>query len=58
MDTLTESEAKERYDKHLDEFNIDQFIQWPTSELLREVDPIMYDCGFVDFCDAENIEIS
>lgn len=54
---MTESEAKERYNEMLDEMNINDLLKWPTSELLREVDPIMYDCGFTDFCDAEDIEL-
>ena len=54
---ITEQEAMEQYDEHLDTFDIGQLIQRSTSDILREVDPTMYDCGFTDFCDAQDIEL-
>lgn len=58
MSTLTESEAEQRYDKWLNQMNINDFsLPMTTAGILKEVDPTQYDCGFADFCDAENIEI-
>jgi len=54
---MTESEAEEQYNEYLNGFNIDQLVQMPTSKMLKELDPIMYDYGFADFCDAEDIEL-
>ena len=54
---FTEKEAEKLYDEYLDEFDLNNFNLPPTSKVLKEVDPIQYDCGFADFCDAENIEI-
>ena len=58
MKTLTESEAEERYDSMLNEMSVDDLnLPLTTSEILKEIDPTQYDCGFADFCDSEDIEI-
>lgn len=55
---MTESEAEEHYNEYLDEFDLKTLIgHIPTGKILKELDPIQYDCGFADFCDAEDIEI-
>jgi hypothetical protein len=57
MQKLTEHEAEELYDDYLDEVGVENLNLPPASVVLKEVDPIQYDCGFADFCDAEEIEI-
>jgi hypothetical protein len=51
------SEAYDLYDDFLDSMSVDDVCSYPTSYILKEVDPIAYDTGFDDFCDAEDIEI-
>lgn len=57
MRTMSEQEAEKQYNEHLDELPLESVISYPTSYVLKEVDPTAYDCGFADFCDAEGIEI-
>lgn len=54
---MTESEAYEAYNESLSDCNINQLVSMSTGDMLKELDPTMYDCGFADFCDAEDIEI-
>lgn len=54
---MTEYEAEQLYNEFLDTQNITDFVSNPTSDMLKELDPTMYDCGFADFCDGENIEL-
>lgn len=52
---ITESEALEMYDEMLDDCNdtiIIGTLQYYPSTVLKEVDPIAYDCGFADYVDA------
>lgn len=55
--TMTESEAEDLYNDYLDEIGIEHLNLPPASVVLKEVDPIQYDCGFADWCDAEDIEV-
>ena len=56
----TISETVEAYDAMLNETH-----EWPTvagvnfapSDILREVDPVAYKGGWLDWCDAEGIDI-
>ncbi len=56
---MTEYEALKLYDEYLNgEGDIDVMgISFTSSEILKELDPTAYNCGFADFCDTENIEI-
>ena len=56
MREMSESDAKELYDEMLDEVHED-FMKYPASQILKEVDPIAYDVGFADWTDAEGIEV-
>ncbi len=59
MNITTMSEAIEAYDDMLNETH-----EWPSvagisfapSDILRELDPIAYRCGFADWSDAEGID--
>jgi hypothetical protein len=63
FETISEHEATERYDDMLDECNGDIDImgmKYCTSRVLKEVDPIAYNCGFSDFCSSlceDNIHV-
>lgn len=55
FEVLTEQEATELYDDMLDDCN--EVVQvcgmsYNPSRVLKEVDPIAYNCGFSDFCDS------
>ena len=55
---MTESDAQERYNDCLDRVDLKALIgHIPVGKILKELDPIQYDCGFADFCDAEDIEL-
>ena len=55
---MDETEAYEQYNNMLDELQpLEGIACNPFSILLKEGDPIAYDCGFADFCDAEGIEL-
>ena len=58
MERLTEKEAYSRYDDMLNElYPLTGCNCNPFSMLLAAGDEIAYNCGFDDFCDAEDIEI-
>lgn len=48
---LTYDELIEMYDTMIDECNESMFGFYP-SDILREMDPIQYDCGLNDFYDS------
>lgn len=51
---MTEEEASDRYDEMLDEGEwccVGNF-QFAPSRVLKELDPIAYNCGFSDFTDS------
>ena len=55
---MDEQEAKRLYDEMLNEaYPLEGINCNPFSILLREGDPIAYDCGFADCLDAERIEL-
>lgn len=47
--------ARDLYDDMLDEVGIDLSAYSPA-RVLREVDPVAYDCGFADYLDSLDIE--
>jgi len=53
---MDEQEATKLYDEYLDELPLESVISYPTSYVLKEVDPTAYDCGFADFCDSQGID--
>lgn len=57
---IDEIAAHELYDDYLDEVceevKIGQLTYLP-SRVLKEIDPIAYDCGFNDYTDANYVEI-
>lgn len=56
---LSDDDLHERYDEMLDDcygyVNVCEY-QYNTSRALRELDPIAYRCGFLDWLDGEIIE--
>ena len=55
---MTEEQAYEQYNDLLDELQpLDGIACNSFSQLLQAGDSIAYECGFTDFCDAEDIEI-
>lgn len=51
-----EKEAYERYNNFLDELQpLEGLSCNPFSQLLQAGDSKAYECGFADFCDAEEI---
>lgn len=56
---MSEQEASRRYNEYLDEAHevvkIGN-IKMPVSVVLKECDPIAYECGFVNWCDVEDVE--
>jgi hypothetical protein len=55
MKSISESEAYQMYEDMIDECNDEVNISGLTynpSYVLKNVDPIAYRCGFVDFLDA------
>lgn len=63
FETISEYEASQRYDDMLDDCNGDIDImgmKYCTSRVLKEVDPIAYNCGFSDYVSSlyeENIKV-
>lgn len=63
FETISEYEASQRYDDMLDDCNGDIEImgmKYCTSRVLREVDPIAYNCGFSDYVSSlydDNIKV-
>ena len=53
---IDENEAYQRYNNMLDEC-YPEFFGWAPSIALQRVDPIMYNCGFSDWLDAEGLTI-
>lgn len=49
---ITEEKAEEMYNDSLNGMEIKDLIGYDTSYILKEMDPIMYDCGFQDFVDS------
>ena len=49
----SESEVYEMYDESLDDLY--DTGNWLFSKLLKDSDPIAYNCGFNDYLDSENI---
>ncbi len=57
---MYEYEAKKLYDEFLDEVYGDvniAGIYYPTSQALKETDPVAYRVGFNDWLDSEGIEL-
>ena len=55
---LSEQKAYEMYNDFLDElYPLDGISCNSFSVLLEKGDPTAYNCGFPDFCDAQDIEI-
>lgn len=55
---MEEKEAYKLYNEMLDELYPLKGIHCnPFSHLLKEGDPIAYDCGFSDQCDGQGIEV-
>lgn len=53
---ITEDEAFEAYDEMLDSVYDEVTVgssTWSPSEILREMDPIAYNCGFLDYEDSQ-----
>jgi hypothetical protein len=58
MKKITEFEAYKQYDEMLDElYPLEGIACNAFSTLLLCGDPIAYECGFSDWCDAEGIEL-
>ena len=55
----TVSETVSAYDDMLDEIyspvSVGELV-FDASRVLREMDPIAYKCGWIDWCDAEGID--
>jgi hypothetical protein len=51
---ITEYQAREQFDQCLDEEGTVTIagITFDRSYILREMDPVAYDTGFANFCDA------
>lgn len=55
---MTEDQAYESYNDMLDEIQpLDGIACNPFCQLLKAGDPIAYNCGFNDYCDAREIKI-
>lgn len=55
---MTEQEAIKQYNEMLNEMKVENLnLPMTTAGILKECDPIQYDCGFADFCNAEGIEL-
>lgn len=60
MSYTTVSETVAAYDEMLN----DSYGAWPNigslefapSDILRELDPVAYKCGWLDWCDSEGID--
>lgn len=57
---MDENEAYELYDEWLNDLSGDVEVAgcvFDASRILKELDPIAYQCGFNDWMDAEGIEV-
>jgi hypothetical protein len=54
---IDEAEAYQQYDDMLDECHPNQILDIPASTILKECDPIAYDCGFSEFLDGRELTI-
>ena len=54
MEKLTEKEAYEMYDECLDEEGPIRIgsLSYDPSDVLKNVDPTAYECGFTDYIDS------
>jgi hypothetical protein len=55
MEFIEEYEAEQRYDDFIDESNpiVEIFgMQYNPSRVLKELDPIAYNCGLADYLDS------
>ena len=57
LETQDEDEEYEEYDEMLDETKTEWIDKYEGSEILKEVDPIAYRCGLIDFKDGRLSEI-
>lgn len=57
MTHIDESEAYDLYDEMLDECYPNQIMDIPASHILKECDPIAYDCGFNDWLDSADLTL-
>lgn len=60
MKTLQEYEAEKLYNDMLDDVYGDCEVagmKYQTSRALKELDPIAYRCGLLDWADAEGYEV-
>lgn len=59
MKTITENEAEEMFNQFLDEIypEINIGVTFSPSRVLKELDPIAYQCGLNDWLDSENLEV-
>lgn len=58
MQYITEDEAEQRYNDYIDEVTGDIVIlgmSYCASTVLKEIDPIAYDCCYSDWLDSENL---
>jgi len=59
-ENLTETEAEDLYDEMLDEvYGLVEIagLQYETSRILKEIDPIAYRCKMMDWLDSEGWEV-
>ena len=54
---MDEQKAHDLYDSCLNELGLNNLISQPASVVLKNFDPIMYDCGFNDWLDGQGIEL-
>ena len=54
---ISESDAEQQYDEMLDDSYPNQIMDIQASRILRELDPIAYNCGFSDWLDANELTI-
>ena len=47
---------KDQYNAFLDEVGFDNLYLPPVHIVLKEIDPVQYEQGFLDYCDAEGID--
>ena len=59
MRYMNEDKAHEMYEQMIDECSDGPFrigyLEFLPSEVLKNLDPVAYRCGFNDWCDSENI---
>lgn len=54
IDREVEKYSEKEYDEMLDEV-YGEFMGYPASTILKEVDPIAYQCGFDDYQEYETV---